>query len=86
MSVLFSNPVTTAAEVAAIITLLFAVFLIKQVLAKGEGNEEMVRISLAIREGAMAYLHRQSKAVISTPSLPHTMAKVNALPVKASHA
>ncbi|MBI4496950.1 MAG: sodium-translocating pyrophosphatase [Chloroflexi bacterium] len=43
--------------------LLYAAFLIRGVLAQPEGSEEMRRISLAIREGAMAFLAREYRTL-----------------------
>ncbi|MEA3342903.1 MAG: sodium/proton-translocating pyrophosphatase, partial [archaeon] len=43
--------------------LLFAVYLTYNVLKKDAGTEKMREISLAIREGAMAFLHREYKTI-----------------------
>ncbi len=43
--------------------LLFAVYLTYSVLKKDAGTEKMREISLAIREGAMAFLHREYKTI-----------------------
>ena len=49
--------------VGAAIALLFAVLQTKKVLSAPEGNEKMVKISAAIRQGANAYLKRQYTTV-----------------------
>ncbi|MBF0293437.1 MAG: sodium-translocating pyrophosphatase [Nitrospinae bacterium] len=51
------------AEVAGVISVLYAVFLILRIMRLPEGTEKMISISGAIREGAMAYLNRQSKVI-----------------------
>ncbi|MBX3383712.1 MAG: sodium/proton-translocating pyrophosphatase [Phycisphaeraceae bacterium] len=51
------------APIAAIAALLTARMLSKSVLAKSEGDAEMIRIAAAVRDGAMAYLGRQYKVV-----------------------
>lgn len=43
--------------------LCYAVYLIKSLMAKGRGTEEMQEISRAIQEGASAYLNRQYKMI-----------------------
>ena len=48
----------------SLVALLYAYTLVKGVLAKDEGTEKMKSISLAIREGANAYLTRQFKTLI----------------------
>ena len=45
--------------VCAVAGLLFAVWLIRGILAASPGNERMRQIAAAIEEGAKAYLHRQ---------------------------
>ncbi|MGD2077675.1 MAG: sodium-translocating pyrophosphatase [Chloroflexota bacterium] len=49
--------------IAAIIALLFAYNFYRQLMAESEGNETMVDIAQAIREGATAYLSRQYRVV-----------------------
>lgn len=49
----------------ALISLAYAVFLIRQMLKESEGTEKMKRVSNAIRAGANAYLNRQFKAIAS---------------------
>src|SRR5688500_19132727 len=47
----------------SLVALVYAYALVKGVLAKDEGTEKMQSISLAIREGANAYLTRQFKTL-----------------------
>jgi len=47
----------------AIVGLLYAGFLVRQVLSADEGTEEMQRIAGAIRSGANAYLYQQFKTI-----------------------
>lgn len=49
----------TIALICALIGIAYSVITVKGILAKPEGNEEMRRISNAIKEGAIAYLARQ---------------------------
>ncbi|KGK97800.1 pyrophosphatase [Methanococcoides methylutens] len=51
------------APLAGIVSLVFAAFFASRVLKEGTGTKEMQEISLAIQEGAMAYLNRQYKTV-----------------------
>ena len=48
----------------SIFALLFAVFLIKNVMKRDTGTEKMREISNAIKEGAEAFLRRQNKTII----------------------
>ncbi len=48
----------------AILGLLYAVFLTRQILGEDQGTEEMQEVSRAIREGAIAYLSRQLRIII----------------------
>jgi K(+)-stimulated pyrophosphate-energized sodium pump len=48
----------------AILGLLYAGFLMKQVLAEDEGTDAMKKIAGAIREGSTAYLRQQFKAIV----------------------
>ena len=48
----------------AILGLLYAVFLVAEVLRKDQGTEAMKKISSAIRLGANAYLQRQFRAIL----------------------
>ncbi len=50
--------------VVAIIGLLYAAFLTRQVLREPEGNEKMRHISMAIRTGGNAYLMRQFRTIL----------------------
>ncbi|AEH60976.1 V-type H(+)-translocating pyrophosphatase [Methanosalsum zhilinae DSM 4017] len=51
------------APIAGIISLVFAAFFARSVLKEGTGTEKMQEVSLAIQEGAMAYLNRQFKTI-----------------------
>ena len=51
------------APVAGLVSLLFAAFFASRVLKEKTGTKEMQQISLAIQEGAMAYLNRQYKTI-----------------------
>jgi K(+)-stimulated pyrophosphate-energized sodium pump len=48
----------------AVLGLLYAAFLARQVLRKDQGTEAMQKISLAIRIGANAYLRQQFRAIL----------------------
>ncbi len=48
----------------AILGLLYAVYLTRQILGEDQGDEKMQAISRAIREGAVAYLSRQLRTII----------------------
>ncbi len=50
--------------VMALVALVFAYILYRQMLQMSEGNERMKEIAQAVREGAMAYLGRQYRVVI----------------------
>ncbi|MFA6295743.1 MAG: sodium-translocating pyrophosphatase [Patescibacteria group bacterium] len=54
---------TIFALVSAIIALFFAGYLVMQINKAEKGNQKMEEISKAIREGAMAYLKRQYRAI-----------------------
>ncbi|MCB9845329.1 MAG: sodium/proton-translocating pyrophosphatase [Phycisphaeraceae bacterium] len=56
-------PAYFVAPVGGIAALLMARVFASSVLKKSEGDEEMIRIAGAVREGAMAYLTRQYKVV-----------------------
>ncbi len=47
----------------ALLALIVARLLVRQVLAAGEGTEAMKRIAAAVQEGANAYLGRQLRAI-----------------------
>ena len=49
--------------IAALIALGFAFYLYRQLMQLSEGNERMVEIAQAVREGAMAYLKSQYRVV-----------------------
>src|SRR4051812_10662455 len=47
----------------ALLALVVAVFLVREVLAADEGTENMKKIAAAVQEGANAYLMRQLKTL-----------------------
>jgi len=49
--------------IVPILTIIFVLFLIQQIKQKESGDEKMIEIAKAIREGAVSYLKRQSKAI-----------------------
>ena len=51
------------APIAGVAALVMAVMFNRSVLARSEGDDEMIRIAAAVRDGAMAYLKRQYKVV-----------------------
>src|SRR4030043_1965080 len=51
------------ASVTGIVALLFGIYLVKKVMRQDPGTPEMVSISDAIYEGAMAFLKREYKAI-----------------------
>ena len=53
------------APVGAVAALLMAFIFYKGFMAQDEGDENMVRIAQAVRDGAIAYLKRQAKVVYS---------------------
>ncbi|MCB9838963.1 MAG: sodium/proton-translocating pyrophosphatase [Phycisphaeraceae bacterium] len=57
------NPIYFIAPAGAIAALITAFLFSRSVMARSEGDAEMVRIAQAVREGAMAYLKRQYKVV-----------------------
>jgi K(+)-stimulated pyrophosphate-energized sodium pump len=59
----FENTALYIILAIAFIALGYAYMLVKGVLAKDEGTEQMKEISLAVREGANAYLTRQFKTL-----------------------
>ena len=56
-------PAYYLAPIAAIAAILMARVFAASVMAKSEGDPEMVRIAQAVRDGAMAYLKRQYRVV-----------------------
>src|SRR3989344_2467699 len=48
---------------SAVISIVYGIFLAKNVLRKSAGNAKMQEIARAIQEGARAYLYRQYKTV-----------------------
>ena len=55
--------VWTIAPISAILSLIFAVYFYKKVMAAPEGTEKMIEIAGYVREGAYAYLFSQYKVV-----------------------
>ena len=55
--------ITTYAIVAALLALLYGAFLIRWILKRPSGDGKMKGISLAIQEGANAYMTRQYKMI-----------------------
>ncbi|WP_420642650.1 sodium-translocating pyrophosphatase [Candidatus Leptofilum sp.] len=49
--------------IGAVLALVYAWYFYNQVMKESEGTEKMVEIAQAVREGAMAYLKRQYRAV-----------------------
>jgi len=49
--------------IGAVVALVMAFVFSRSVLARSEGDDEMIRIAQAVRDGAMAYLGRQYKVV-----------------------
>ena len=57
------NPILSYAIGAALLALAYGTFLIKWILKQPAGDGKMIGISLAIQEGANAYMARQNKMV-----------------------
>ncbi|PIR06782.1 MAG: sodium-translocating pyrophosphatase [Candidatus Komeilibacteria bacterium CG11_big_fil_rev_8_21_14_0_20_36_20] len=55
--------VTTLAILAAIISIIFGILLIKKILREPTGDEKMIEIAKAIQTGAKAFLTRQYKTI-----------------------
>ena len=53
-----------AGPVGAVAALVMAFVFYKSVMKHSEGDESMVKIAIAVRDGAMAYLTRQYKVVL----------------------
>ena len=56
-------PAWFLAPLGAIVALVAAVFFYKNVMSHSEGDDEMIRIAKAVRDGAGAYLGRQNRIV-----------------------
>jgi len=56
-------PLYLLGPIGAVIALAMAFVFSRSVMSKSEGDDEMVRIAQAVRDGAMAYLVRQYKVV-----------------------
>ncbi len=63
MTLAAMNPVYFIAPAGAIAALVTAFLFSRSVMARPEGDAEMIRIAQAVRDGAMAYLKRQYKVV-----------------------
>ncbi len=63
MDNLFQQHAVAIALVCGLATVIYGVALIRWVLAKPQGNDEMKAIAAAIQEGAAAYLRRQYRTV-----------------------
>ena len=59
----FENTTLWIIVVLALLALVFAAFLRRQVLAAPEGTDKMKEIAKAIQEGSAAYLNRQLRTV-----------------------
>jgi K(+)-stimulated pyrophosphate-energized sodium pump len=59
----FEKGALIAVLVVAVLGLLYAWFLTRQIMAKPTGNEKMQKIAKAIRDGGNAYLKRQFKTI-----------------------
>ncbi|MEM8835193.1 MAG: sodium-translocating pyrophosphatase [Planctomycetota bacterium] len=57
------HPAYFLAPVGAVVALVMAFVFSKSVMQRSEGDDEMIRIAQAVRDGAMAYLTRQYKVV-----------------------
>lgn len=66
MPTLGTSSLTIVGVIAAIavVSLVFAVILRRQVLAAGEGTAKMQEIALAVQEGASAYLNRMFRTLV----------------------
>jgi K(+)-stimulated pyrophosphate-energized sodium pump len=60
----FEKGALIAVLVVAVMGLLYAWFLTRQIMAKSTGNEKMQKIAKAIRDGGNAYLKRQFKTIL----------------------
>jgi len=64
MNQIFENaPLYILGPIGAVTALIMAFVFSRSVMARSEGDENMVRIAQAVRDGAMAYLTRQYKVV-----------------------
>ncbi len=59
----FEKGAMIAVLVVAVLGLLYAWFLTRQIMSKPVGNEKMQKIAKAIRDGGNAYLRRQFKTI-----------------------
>lgn len=58
-----------ASGIASLCALAFVVYLISYVLSKPQGNETMARLSRAVQEGALAFLMREYRYVLSATAI-----------------
>ena len=61
----FENAALWVILAVSLVALFYAFMLVRGVLAKDEGTDTMKAISLAIREGANAYLLRVRRSMVS---------------------
>jgi K(+)-stimulated pyrophosphate-energized sodium pump len=64
LATLFEQYALIGVLAIAVIGLLYAGFLTRQILKEPEGNEKMKHISNAIRTGGNAYLNRQFRTIL----------------------
>ncbi|MBX3458453.1 MAG: sodium-translocating pyrophosphatase [Planctomycetes bacterium] len=79
----YTVPTIILGLIAAVMALLTAMKFFKDVKAKAPGNERMVEIADAVRDGAMAYLIRQRKIVL--PVLGATAVVIAAINLAGAH-
>ena len=56
--------ISIIAPIGGIVALLFAIYLFFNVKKQSPGNEKMIELSNAIREGSMAFLKSEYKVLI----------------------
>ena len=56
-------PAWFLAPIGAVVALIAALLFFKSVMSNTEGDDEMIRIAKAVRDGAGAYLGRQNRIV-----------------------
>ena len=65
--------------IISLVSLAFAVYLARQVLAADEGTPQMQEIAAAIKEGAEAFLRRQNGTIVKGPKTPEENLRDNDL-------